>query len=74
MFFGVGITHRTLQNIDLLDPLCFQELDPEEEKRKEEAYERLQEDIDEAEPEDYLDLTLDEEKLYLEKYTNLMGL
>ena len=73
MFFGVGITHRTLQNIDL-DPLCFQELDPEEEKRKEEAYERLQEDIDEAEPEDYLDLTLDEEKLYLEKYTNLMGL
>jgi len=50
------------------------ELDPEEEKRKEEAYERLQEDIDEAEPEDYLDLTLDEEKLYLEKYTNLMGL
>ena len=55
-------------------PLYFQELDPEEEKRKEEAYERLQEDIDEAEPEDYLDLTLDEEKLYLEKYTNLMGL
>ena len=73
MFFGVGITHRMHQNIDL-DPWCFQELDPEEEKRKEEAYERLQEDIDEAEPEDYLDLTLDEEKLYLEKYTNLIGL
>lgn len=44
------------------------------EKRKEEAYDRLAEDLEEAEPEAYLDLTLDDEKHYLDKYLSLMGL
>jgi len=49
-------------------------LDPEEEKRREEAYDRLQDDLDEADPEAYLDLTLDDEKSYLDKYRNYMDL
>ena len=44
------------------------------ELRKEEAYDRLAEDLEEAEPEAYLDLTLDDEKHYLDKYLSLMGL
>ena len=46
----------------------------EKEKRKLEAYDRLAEDLEEAEPEAYLDLTLDDEKHYLDKYLSLMGL
>lgn len=44
------------------------------ETRKLEAYDRLAEDLEEAEPEAYLDLTLDDEKHYLDKYLSLMGL
>jgi len=46
----------------------------QKEKRKLEAYDRLAEDLEEAEPEAYLDLTLDDEKHYLDKYLSLMGL
>ena len=50
------------------------EEDLQKEKRKLEAYDRLAEDLEEAEPEAYLDLTLDDEKHYLDKYLSLMGL
>ena len=41
-------------------------------KLSEEAYDWLQEDLDEADPEAYLDLTLDDEKSYLDKYTKYL--
>ena len=46
--------------------------DKEKERNKEEAYERMQEDLDGAES--YLDLTLDDEKTYLDRYMKLMDL